>query len=162
MDLYLLRHAKSDHDSSKWKTDGERPLSKKGILRQNLCSVTMKKLGIAIEKAWVSPYIRAKQTFEIVQNVMKLKCVVEFKPELVAFGNPDKIITQLIIEFENNPEISLLLVGHNPLLSELLAIIVGDSNIDMKTSEVAWIKFTEVGSSKLMKYYNRDELLKIS
>ncbi|OLS24321.1 MAG: Phosphohistidine phosphatase SixA [Candidatus Heimdallarchaeota archaeon LC_3] len=162
MDLYLLRHGKSDHDSSKWRTDAERPLSKKGISTQNHCSVGMKNLGIKIEKVWVSPYRRARQTFEIVQNILKLKCEVEFKRELTVFENPKEILHLLKSEYELNSGISLLLVGHNPHLSELLAILVGNENIDMKTSELAFIEFSGVGISKLMKYYTRDALLKLS
>lgn len=161
MELFLLRHAKSDHDPSKWQTDSERPLSKKGISRQNHCSIGMSKLDITLEKAWISPYRRTRQTFQIVQSVMNLTCDVEFKHELIVLENPKKILELLINENESNPEISLLLVGHNPHLSDLIFILCNE-DIDLKTSELVWINFSNENDSKLVKYYTREDLMRLS
>ncbi|MHA1983156.1 MAG: phosphohistidine phosphatase SixA [Candidatus Hodarchaeales archaeon] len=162
MDLYLLRHAKSAHDPFKWKTDGERPLSKKGLSRQRHCSNGMKKLGIQIDKALVSPYIRARQTFKIVQKTLNLKCPVEYDEDLIVFENPKKILKKIEKEFHDNPDISLLLVGHNPHLSDLLTLLVGNQAEILRTSELAKVKFRGEEDSFLEQFYTRDALMKLT
>jgi phosphohistidine phosphatase len=162
LDLYLLRHAKSSHDPSKWKTDGERPLSKKGLSRQQHCSNGMKKLGIIIDKALVSPYVRARQTYRIVQETLDLDCPVEYEEDLIVFENPKKIIKKIEKEFQDNPDISLLLVGHNPHLSDLLTLLVGDDAEDLRTSELAKVKYLGEDDSFLEQFYTREELMKLS
>ena len=65
----------------------------------------------------ITPYKRAKQTFQIVQEIMDLKCTVKYDEDLIVFEDPNKILDKLEKEFQANPEVNLILVGHNPHLS---------------------------------------------
>ena len=68
MEIIIVRHAKSAHDYTRWPTDSVRPLSDIGIRRQNKCSKGMNSKNISFNTIWVSPFTRALQTLEIIQN----------------------------------------------------------------------------------------------
>ena len=69
-----------------------------------------------------SPFLRAEQTAEIVAESLKLKKRLAFSDELTPDGNPKALIRQLN-ELKPAPE-NVLLVGHEPYLSRLIALLV--------------------------------------
>jgi phosphohistidine phosphatase SixA len=91
-----------------------------------------------------------------------LDCPVEYEEDLIVFENPKKIIKKIEKEFQDNPDISLLLVGHNPHLSDLLTLLVGDDAEDLRTSELAKVKYLGEDDSFLEQFYTREELMKLS
>lgn len=162
MDLLLLRHAKSDHDSSQWQTDAERPLSAKGIRRQKRCALGMKQLPIKIDQVWVSTYIRAKQTFKIIQEVLNLQIPVQFREDLIVFADPKHVFSSILDEFEKDESKTLLLVGHNPNISTLYQLFIPDQDQYLRTSELVWIKIYSKTESKLVDIFSREKLYKLA
>src|SRR5688572_9911273 len=73
MDLYILRHAKAEERSSRYRNDSLRPLTKEGIKRQQLASKGMRAMKLKFDLILSSPFTRAKQTAEIVAEVMTTK-----------------------------------------------------------------------------------------
>ena len=123
MNLYLLRHGiAADAGAAGCGNDSERPLIPKGERRLRAAAAAMKKLELSFDLILSSPFLRARQTAEIVAGELKLKKWLEFSDELVPGGN-FKTLMQALGELKPAPE-NVLLVGHEPHLSRLISLLV--------------------------------------
>ncbi len=102
-------------------SDRERPLSAKGMKRMWKAAEGLAKLGLSIDRILTSPLLRARQTAEVVAEVLKLKARVKEVPELAAEGSVQDLLSCLANYRENK---GLLLVGHQPLLGETAAFLL--------------------------------------
>ena len=123
MELYLLRHGPAvERGTSGFGDDAARPLTPKG--RRQLCktAAAMKKLTPDFDLILSSPFLRAKQTSEIVAAGLKLKKCLKFSNALAPGGQAGVLLRQLARE-EPAPN-KVLLVGHEPDLSQLISLLV--------------------------------------
>ena len=158
MKVILVRHAKSDYDWVRWPSDSVRPLSEKGKLRQIKVAKGIIQKNIRFDECWVSPYTRAQQTLEIIQQYQPNDVPVKINKELPPFGDPETVLEQIRKESLAYPSKTILLVGHNPNMSELLELLSGTPNVpEMRTSDVAICEINGE-ETKLIKYYSRSEL----
>jgi phosphohistidine phosphatase len=134
VNLYLLRHGIAvDPGAHGCKNDSERPLIPKGERRLRAAATAMEKLELSFDLILSSPFVRARQTAEIVAEELKLKKLLKFSDDLVPGGNSKGLIHALN-ELKPEPE-NLLLVGHEPSLSRLISLLVSgdaDAAIEMK------------------------------
>ena len=79
-----------------------------------------------------SPFLRARQTAEIVAKSLKLKKRLAFSDALTPDGDPKTLIRQLN-ELKPAPE-NILLVGHEPYLSRLVALLISGGELDGRWS----------------------------
>ena len=113
MNLYLLRHGiAADPGAAGCENDSERPLIPKGERRLRAAAAAMKKLGLSFDLILSSPFLRARQTAEIVAGELRLKKRLEIFDELVPGGN-SRALMQALSELKPAPE-NVLLVGHEP------------------------------------------------
>jgi phosphohistidine phosphatase len=119
--LYLLRHAKSS-----WKdqslADFERPLAKRG---QEACGLIVKVITekeIEFDLALSSTALRARQTIELISRQAWLQTELRFDERIYDASVAD--LVQVTSQIENDRK-SVLLVGHNPGLEELLQALTG-------------------------------------
>ncbi len=135
--LILFRHAKSDWDAS-FNHDSERPINKRGQKAAAQMGKILKKADQVPELAWVSPAVRAQQTFELASQEGGWNLNQETVPELY-HSHP-----QLVLETLRNraPEVnSLMLVGHEPVWSELCSSLIGEAYVHFPTAAMARIDF---------------------
>ena len=131
MDLYVLRHGLAvDPGSPGCKSDADRTLTGEGKRKLLRIGEAMKELELNFDLIFSSPYARALQTAEIIAEVLdvpkKLKCT----DHLVPGANPRKLI-ECINGLQPKPS-SLLLVGHEPDLSQLISFLAaGDSSLSV-------------------------------
>jgi phosphohistidine phosphatase len=134
MNLYLLRHGIAvDPSAPDFAKDAERPLTPKGRRRLRQIAGAMGALKISFDAILSSPYVRARQTAEIVANELKQRKKLKFTDELTPGGNPKSLI-QRLNELKPRPE-NILLVGHEPYLSKLIALLTAGNTsmeIDLK------------------------------
>ncbi len=134
MNLYLLRHGIAvDPSAPDFARDAERPLTPKGRRRLRQIAEAMGALKISFDLILSSPYVRAKQTAEIVAKAMKRRKKLKFTDELTPGGNPRSVIEQLN-DLRPRPK-NILLVGHEPYLSKLIALLTAGNTgmeIDLK------------------------------
>jgi phosphohistidine phosphatase len=134
MNLYVLRHGIAvDPGTPGYEKDSERPLTPEGRHRLRQIAGAMKKMDLRFDLILSSPFLRAKQTAEIIAESLKLKKQIRFSDALTPDGNPKALIRQLN-ELKPVPE-NVLLVGHEPYLSQLIALLtVGETGvaIDLK------------------------------
>src|SRR5476651_2142569 len=146
MNLYLLRHGIAvDPSAPDFAKDAERPLTPKGKRRLLQIARAMGVLKIAPDVILSSPYVRAKQTAEIVAKSLKRRKQLKFSDELTPGGNPKSLIQQLN-DLRPRPK-NILLVGHEPYLSKLLALLTAGNTtmeIDFKKGGLARLESIEL------------------
>ena len=127
MDLYILRHAIAvDRDDPSFPHDSERPLTAKGTAKLRKVVRGMKALGLSFDLILTSPYVRARETAELVADELGAAIKVERTPHLAPDGNP-RALMELVGSRRREGE-SILLVGHEPCLSQLISVLVsGDA-----------------------------------
>jgi len=146
MNLFILRHGiAAEPDAPGIKTDAERPLVAKGEQRLRAAAAAMKKMGLSFDVIISSPYLRAKQTAEIVAKHFKLQKKLEFSDDLIPGGNPQALIRQLN-GLKPAPE-NILLIGHEPYLSRFIALLSSGSpaaTIEMKKGGLCKLEVEEL------------------
>jgi phosphohistidine phosphatase len=122
MKIHVLRHGiavnRNDLDVE---NDAERPLTPRGKRQLRQAAAAMKKMGLRFDLVLSSPYLRAKQTAEIVAESLKLTKRLKLSDALAPDGSPKNLIRQLN-ESKPAPE-NVLLVGHEPYLSCLISLL---------------------------------------
>ena len=137
MKIYLIRHSNAvDPGTPGYEEDRQRPLTDKGRDKMKDIAYALKAMGIQPDRIVSSPFVRARETAEIVMKVLKYKQELAFSDSLVPEGNADQIIGEINEKFGVD---ELMLVGHEPCLSGLIgALIAGNPNlaIDLKKGGV--------------------------
>jgi phosphohistidine phosphatase len=146
VNLYLLRHGIAvEPGTPGYERDSERPLIPKGERRLRAAAAAMKKLGLSFDLILSSPFVRARQTAEIMAEELKLKKHIRFSDDLVPGGNARALIHALN-ELKPAPE-NLLLAGHEPNLSRLISLLVSggaDAAIEMKKGGLCKLEIGEL------------------
>jgi phosphohistidine phosphatase len=146
VNLFILRHGiAAEPDAPGIKSDANRPLIPKGEQRLREAAAAMEKMGLSFDAIISSPYLRAKQTAEIVARHFKLQKKLTFSDDLIPGGNPQALIRQLN-GLKPAPE-NILLVGHEPYLSWLIALLATgntSATIEMKKGGLCKLEVEEL------------------
>ena len=125
MNLYIIRHAIAiDEGTPEYDNDSERPLSDKGKKKMRQIARGLRALGVDFDLILSSPYLRAKETAEILAEVSRTKADVAFSENLIPMGDPDLLISEINEKYSAN---SIALIGHEPHLSSLISLLVWDN-----------------------------------
>lgn len=128
MKIYLIRHSNAvDHGAPGYEEDSTRPLTEKGREKMRQIASALKGLDIHPDLIVSSPYVRARETAEIVAKMLKYKKNLLFSDALVPMGESEKIIGEIN---EKYPVDELVLVGHEPCLSMLIGTLTA-GNADL-------------------------------
>ena len=122
MELYLLRHGiAAERGDLDYKNDADRPLIAKGRDELRRTAAAMRKMKLRFDVILSSPILRARQTAEIVAAELKLKKRLEFSDNL-KHGSDAKTLVAEINRLKPASE-SILLVGHEPDMGELISFL---------------------------------------
>jgi phosphohistidine phosphatase len=125
MNLYIIRHAIAVEEGSPgYDEDGQRPLSDKGRKKMRQIAKGLRSLGVGFDLILSSPYVRAKETSEILADVFKMKNSIKFSENLIPMGDPDLLIAEINEKYSVD---SIALVGHEPELTHLISLLVSES-----------------------------------
>jgi len=133
--LYLLRHAKSSWDDES-KQDFERPLANRGRKACALIGELIEEKGIDFDLVLVSTALRTRQTIELVKERAKLRGEIRYDERI--YEDTASQLLEVISQVDNDRK-SVLLVGHNPGLEELLVLLTGEQE-RVTTANLAKIK----------------------
>jgi phosphohistidine phosphatase len=122
MNLYIIRHAIAVEEDPSG-DDSQRALTEKGAKKMRQIAKGLRMLGTEFDLILSSPYVRAKETAEILADVFKMKKKLEFSDHLVPMANPNLLISEINEKYTVD---SLALVGHEPYLSTLVGLLVAD------------------------------------
>lgn len=141
--LIIMRHGKSDW-SEQGKPDFERPLTMRGRKAAEKMAKWLKR-QYRVDLILCSPALRAKQTCLVVIKHLKLsKQNLIWEPSL--YEASVKQLTAAINNYSENIQ-SLLLIGHNPGLDQLLCYLsqtppsVNDGGKLLTTSAIAVLNY---------------------
>ncbi|MEW6765303.1 MAG: phosphohistidine phosphatase SixA [Pseudomonadota bacterium] len=127
MELILIRHAPAG-DRIEWSLSGqpddERPLTDEGVKRMRRGAKGLRRVLETPDHLYTSPLMRARQTADIVCEVYS-NLKPEIAPDLEPEADPEATLAWLSKRKKSQ---RIALVGHEPHLSRLLALLVhGDS-----------------------------------
>ena len=151
--LYIVRHG---HAEMRAPTDAQRPLSSAGEKEAAIAASHL--MGIKPEVFLASPYIRAQQTANIIQNCASISTLITTEEGITPDDDP-KAVASILDSFGSDK--CILMVSHNPLVSALVSLLVdGDYHgpYAMATASVACIEFevfgAGLGTLKWLKHTN--------
>jgi phosphohistidine phosphatase len=122
-ELLILRHAKSDWDSGA-SSDFDRPLAKRGKSDAPKVGAWLYREGLVPDHVVSSPAERAKQTATKVCKCLDIKKkLISWDPEIY-----EGSVAQLLAALGRCPKeaATVLLIGHNPGLEQLIMHLVGE------------------------------------
>ena len=121
--LLLLRHAKSAWDTGA-ATDFDRPYPRRGERDAPVMGKWLKKQGLVPDMVISSPALRARQTTDAVCQQMGIKPKqVDWDSQVYASTVSE--LLDVLKGYKKKPK-TLMLVGHNPGLEDLLVYLAGD------------------------------------
>ena len=138
--IYLVRHAKSDWDDPSIR-DFDRPLNKRGKNNAPAMGKLLKQQGIIPELVITSTAMRAKTTAELITAEIGIKPDKMVYEKELYLASAQEIF--LLIK-ETPPEYnSVMIVAHNPGITELLNRLTGGNNFvtNIPTCGVAELQF---------------------
>ncbi len=142
--LLLLRHAKSGWSDANL-TDFDRPLNERGRHDAPLIGRLLGKRKIVPDLIISSPAERAKQTILLVTESAGFSIMPHY--DAAIYEATVARLLELIAQIEDTSD-SVLLVGHNPGLEELLMHLTGDAR-RMTTASLANIIFDVAAWSQI-------------
>ncbi len=151
--LLILRHGKAEFSS----TDGQdisRILAERGHKEAKLMGKVLRKAGLVPQRILCSPATRTRETTESL--VTKLKATPEVVIENGIYNAGVGELVQILRQ--QLDAISLMIVGHNPGLEELVSRLISPSNpptIQLPTCGLARIDFDIDQWSDIVEYPGR-------
>jgi phosphohistidine phosphatase len=148
MKLYLLRHGEAESRAHSHPGgpggDSTRELTARGRQEVTQVAKLFAARNIQLQCCYVSPYIRAAQTAALFLSQAGQNIAPETTPVLLP-----EVRANIVMDFlEGVREQHVLLVSHNPLVSELHALLTEGDISDMHilgTSELICIEFDVIG-----------------
>ncbi len=131
MQVYLLRHGIAEEGSA-GSSDADRELTAEGRKKLRQVLEAASDSGVAPTLVISSPLKRALQTAEIARHVLGYKQQILHTKALTPGSTVEKVWDEIRV---HRDEASILLVGHNPLFSDLAAYLIGS-----KTAQIHFKK----------------------
>src|SRR5258706_5549461 len=122
MDIYLIRHGDTV-DLATWhdQDDAQRPLTTDGIARLKRQAETLAKWKLPIDTLVSSPFVRARQTADIMAEAFHLPVIEDVLLTRTQFGLPQ--LEQVLAKHQHTQH--LMLAGHEPDFSKILSAVIG-------------------------------------
>ena len=120
--IYLVRHAIAAERGDEYPDDSKRPLTGQGMSRFRKAARGLVEIGVEVDLILTSPFVRARQTADILSEQLRGNPTVVETNALV----PGAAHADLIAELANHAKRSAVaLVGHEPGIGRSAARLVG-------------------------------------
>ncbi len=131
MRLYFFRHGIAE-EADVDRPDQLRQLTREGINRTKATARVMLAAGVKPRRLFSSPLARARQTADIVAQILDVKVTVR---RALAPGFDLDAVSALIAGLRSTDEV--MFIGHEPDFSTVISQIIGGGEIIMKKGGVA-------------------------
>jgi phosphohistidine phosphatase len=137
--LMVLRHAKSDWGAP-FASDAQRPLAPRGERAARSVGRFLAATGRVPDAVITSPAVRARTTVELAAEAGEWSCPVRVSETL--YGGS---VAAILDEVRQQPvaHARVLIAGHEPTWSTLVATLIGGGEVRMPTAAVACIGFEQ-------------------
>jgi phosphohistidine phosphatase len=132
-ELLLLRHGKSDWDAD-YGHDRDRPLAKRGRKAAVAVGKTLTLMRRSPELIVTSPARRARDTAELAAEAGGWDATIGDLETL--YGGPPEVVMGALGAVPEDVS-RLMVVGHEPVWSELASLLIGGGRLRMVTGAVA-------------------------
>ncbi len=140
MRLYLLRHGHAMPREEYRGEDAKRPLTESGVELLRAQAEAFRRMDLGVDVIITSPYTRAEQTAQIVADRLDLRSRL-MRDERLAPGFQQQALSELLRE--NEMAHGIMLVGHEPDLSEMVSGLIGGGRVVMKKGALARVDLPE-------------------
>jgi phosphohistidine phosphatase len=140
IDIFILRHGEAGNRVAAVEKDSERPLTPEGRAEMQKIAKSLRAVGLETDRICTSPLRRARETGEIVANILKIPTLEEWD-ELKPDGSKAALYRKLA-RLEQSSR--LILVGHEPYLTSMIGEIIGTTSakIVLKKGGVGKVRIT--------------------
>jgi phosphohistidine phosphatase len=142
MELLVIRHGiATERDAEAGEAaDAERPLTSRGRRRFKRVVRGLDRLGLLIDQVVSSPKRRAVETAELLRPILALDNPVRLSAHLTAPPGAD-----LLAELSSFESTRVAVVGHEPFLGSLIALLTASSAqhgeaVELKKGGVCWLE----------------------
>ena len=136
--IYFLRHASAGQSMTNPKKDEKRPLDKEGIEQCGMVGLALSALDVQVDALISSPLKRAAQTAALVGNELSYEGKIQFEDALRP-GATFSDFRRMLEKYAKQE--SIMVVGHNPNLSEFLGRIISEAGceaeVDLRKGAIA-------------------------
>lgn len=133
--LHLLRHAHAGDPEAWHGDDSARPLSDRGKAQARRLAKHLEAIGFSADRIISSPKVRAVQTAEPVASWIGRSVAIDDR----LAGGLDIGAAEAVLRDAGDPE-RVVLVGHDPDFSDLLAVLCGAEGVSMRKGALARIE----------------------
>lgn len=135
--LYIVRHGEAE---AMIQQDDQRQLTPVGKQEALTTALWLAEQVNQFDRVYVSPYIRAQQTAEIIENTGPTTITKQTDDSITPAGDPARVADWLLAQMPvgGDSEHNVLVVSHMPLVSYLIGELTGYTPI-MATAAVAKI-----------------------
>jgi phosphohistidine phosphatase len=160
MKLFFLRHGIAE-DTRPGGMDRDRRLTPEGIEEMQGVARGMRELDLRLDRVLTSPYVRARESAEIVVGALGLEERLQQSP-LLACGFGPRELLELIETAEGKVERTLL-VGHEPDLSGAIVHLIGGGSVRMQKASLARVDCStaRAGTGELRWLLTAEQLCRI-
>lgn len=140
MKLYFLRHGIAE-DHSPAGRDADRRLTAEGLAEMEAVGAGMAALGLRFDLLLSSPKVRARQTAEIAAAAVGQGEQLKLE-EALGHGCGLSELRELLAGVDGKSRV--LLVGHQPDLSENIGVLIGGGRVQMKKASLACLEVVRI------------------
>ncbi len=153
MELYIIRHGDAiDRDDPGVTSDAMRWLTERGRDEVGVTARVLARLGVTPDLVLTSPMVRARQTAEIVADLIGPERGPEISDHLVYGGSLAGILDDIV---ERGAPERVVLAGHMPSVGHLVAYLAWgrpENDVPFRTGEVCRVDILDAtmpGSGRL-------------
>lgn len=159
MKIYFLRHGDAE-ERQPGLSDAQRQLTAAGIEEMRAVGKGMAALDLRLDTILTSPLIRAAQTAGLAAEALGLMDHLREDQRLASgarFADLDHALQ------DEKPTARVLLVGHEPDFSSLIAELIGGGNVRIKKAALACVDVTSVsrGAGELRWLLEPEQLVQL-
>ncbi len=143
MEIYLLRHGIAESARPGMK-DSDRALTEEGRVKLRRVLKRAKEAGAEPDLILSSPYRRATETADLAAEALCYQGKIVQTPALAPNASPFEAWDEIR---RRDGQSSVLLAGHEPLMSALMAFLLGNPamQVDMKKAALARLDCERLG-----------------
>ena len=143
MDIYILRHGEAQLRREDL-PEADRKLTPKGRRDVERIARLARAAKVQPDLVLSSPYVRARETAQIAVRAFEPKPPLVETPALLPNGTPKQVWKEIKLHSDSQ---QLLLVGHEPQLSELVAYLLASPalRLDFKKGALVRIRMDQLG-----------------
>jgi phosphohistidine phosphatase len=144
MQIYVLRHGVAE-DPGPGQSDASRRLTDKGKSKLRTILTRAREAGVAPDVILTSPLVRARETAVIAKEELGFAGELLETEVLVPFSTSVKVWEEIRSDYRDSAQI--LVVGHDPLFSDLVCFLTGApcGRIIMKKGAMAFVEVDSPG-----------------